>query len=60
MGSAAEPGQVAATYRVKPDRSFEALESVHVGAAERVTMFVTQEGIVGVTGPERPVSAAGG
>jgi hypothetical protein len=60
MGTAEALGKVAATYRMKPDGSFEALESVHAGAAEQVTMFVTYEGIVVVIGPERPASAAGG
>jgi hypothetical protein len=52
--------KVVGIYKVKADGSVEALDSVHVGATEQVTMFSTYEGIVVVIGPERPASAAGG
>ena len=59
MGDTEIPGKIAAIYRVNPDGSIEALESVHLGAAEQASMFFTDEGMVVVIGPGRPAPAAG-
>jgi hypothetical protein len=50
-------GKIAGIYRVNSDGTIEALESARVEAAEKASLFSTDEGIVVVIG--RPASPAG-
>jgi hypothetical protein len=43
-------GKIAGIYRVNSDGTIEALESARVEAAEKASLFLTDEGIVVVTG----------
>jgi hypothetical protein len=45
------PAEVVGIYRVNADRSIQALESVQVGPADQVFMFLTYEGVIVVIGP---------
>jgi hypothetical protein len=43
-------GKIAGIYRVNPDGTIEALESARVEAAEKASLFLTDEGVVVVIG----------
>ena len=43
-------GKIAGIYRVNSDGTIEALESARVEAAEKASLFLTDEGIVVVIG----------
>jgi hypothetical protein len=49
--NAETPARVVGIYRVNADGSIEALETVHVGTAEQLSMFSADEGVVVVIGP---------